>query len=201
MVEYRINLIRDWAMPPSRRERLFLAMLLYLAVAGATMAWVVYRASHDIVATLLERERIAAQQRLVVEEYGIDGKLGAHVDAMGGRLTQCAETLAAIEAAAVRRPSLAPVLLRLTATLPDDVRMLFFELRPGGNGLVFDLAVPVGSADSGLFSDRMITQWQQDEMLGDRLRDPKSTLLQRRQLLGTRSLVLRFTCGLQGGKT
>lgn len=198
MVAFRINLIRESALPPESRRAVFWAMFVYLAFWGLAMVWVAYSGTRTLMA--VHGERLSASRAETSFRATHPGALNI---ATYGRETraQLERAVAELESVNIvhaKRLDLPRVLLALTAPLPNDVNIVALDMDREKGALVFDLALPVGGAGEVIDVSRLITVWNSDPALVAEGRKVTSLRSQRQRVNGKVVETWRFTAAVAG---
>jgi len=199
MVAFRINLIRDSALPPESRRAVFWAMFVYLAVWGALLTAVAYGGTKLLVD--LRKQRLDASVAEISFRAAHPGAsdIAAYGRDTSAQLQRAVDRLEALNRLHAQCPDLPRVLLALAAPLPGDVNIVSFEMDRGKSTVVFDLALPVGEAGESIDVSRLIAVWNSDTALSAQLRRISSLRSQRQKVDGKTIETWRFTATTEGG--
>jgi hypothetical protein len=199
MVAFRINLIRDSALPPESRRAVFWAMFIYLAFWGLVMVWVASSGTRALLA--VHRERLGASGTEASFRAMHPGALdiAAYGRETGTQLQRAVDELDAVNVVRAKRLDLPRVLLSLTAPLPNEVNIVALDMDREKCTLVFDLVLPVGDAGEVVDVSRLITVWNSDPVLVAEGRKVSSVRSQRQRVSGKIVETWRFTVAAAGG--
>lgn len=199
MPMFRINLIRERPVPLPQRRPMALALLLYILAAGGILAWTIFQAVHDVLASRLQARLVVEQNRSFLAMHKGWPSVDAYANSLRSQMNQSVVTLSTVEQLQRQRLPVAHILRDLAAPLTNDAQILNIDINPAASALRFDLAVPVDDPGGSTNTAAILSAWKNAPFLKRFAADLREGSSQQTDLKGRPVFLLHFEASLQGG--
>lgn len=120
---FTINLLRNRVPSLAVRRAYYVGLMLYLALAGLAIAWIVYKATAARVELLAKQETLAIRERAFLREKAKGATLERYAATLDAQAREYQATLQAAERLLVWRGQAVERLIGLAAPLPPGIEL------------------------------------------------------------------------------
>lgn len=198
MIEFRINLIRDQVPGADQRRIRYMAMILYLAVAGLALILAVSMASSRLVQAAGLRAQSQHLEEVFSRSHDGQGGLAATANRLQERLTSQVAALQAADRLLASEARPARLIRALQFALPEGVALRSFSLAREDQSVVIELRALGENVSQGAQAD-VLARMQKDPVLMAGLKDLTFISSQIENNAGRIDQIWHFTGQLAGG--